>query len=154
MTPDQVGKVHVAAGLLASYCRGDSVGLDVVLAEDAPDVDTSEVTDGLILLAAVVAGLVAEAREVPYGQVLDELPERDEDLVPDAQPRWREGLEWVRLAHQSQDCAPSEALTGPVVRTTAFNIALALLTDIAARRRKSPTDMARLMMELAATEET
>ena len=156
MTPRQARQVQAAALVVAADCRGESAALDVLLfdqlAADPPARQTDDVAHGMIFLAIAAGEMLAQARGVPFDQALAELPRRDEGLISAAPSQWDDIAESVRVIRAAQDppSLPEEGMA--VVLSTGFDIALAMVSEVAARVGRSAEELASLMAEGAARE--
>jgi hypothetical protein len=156
MTPEQARQVQAAALLVAAYCRGETAALDVLLFDqlgaDPPVRQTDDVARGLVFLAVAAGEMLAQARGVSFEQALADLPRREEGLISGAPSRWDDIAGWVVMIRAGQDPPPSPELDMGVVLGTGFDIALALVSELAPHLGNSPEEMASVMAEGAARE--
>lgn len=135
-TPEQADKISLAAATISAYSNGDHQGLEALAFGELGRGDESfhkgvELADGLTLLAAESVFTAAQLRRISADQVLEGLPECDEGFVAGAHSHWGEAVAAVRDILQKRIPAPSESL--PDALTSAFNVAFALQSDLAAR---------------------
>jgi len=151
MTPDHARKVNLSATFLRTYFATDGGGL---VPNDAEVVD---LTDGNFLLADAVTGMLANVRGQSFDEVLDQLPERDEQVPADdaATPMWATTIDQMKFVHGTGGRPKPEASSAydlPTAFRSSFNLAVALVVEFAGQAGQQPTDVATMLAGGAAGE--
>ena len=143
--------MHLACDLLHSYLGRESNG------PIPSDARLAELTEGNVLTADALTGIIAGLLGSTFDQVLDELPERDEGYPPDpvAMPKWDTTIDQLKYlhSHDSQDRrATPRAHDMRTAFRSWFNLVVALNNALAAATNSTPQQAARLLRDAAAAD--
>jgi hypothetical protein len=150
MTRDQARKMNLSGNFLHSYLAGVGNALP------STDQELIDLTDGNLLLANAVIGMLAPLRRKSFDEVLDELPPRDEG-IPDhaaATTMWATTVDLLRYAHGNgwhQTTQPTRVCNVPTAFRNALNLAVAVTYEFAARTGHPPATVAKIFADAAAS---
>lgn len=135
--------MELAALTVAAYTRQDTAQLDRLVFGDLSGNDDQHVfdhmvglADGLLLMAVESALTLAQVRHCTVDDALDGVEQRDENFIAGAQSHWGEAVAAAKDIHHKRIPATIDSLPDGV--TSAFNLALALVDDLADRAGSSP----------------
>lgn len=149
MTRDQARKMTLSGNFLHSYFAG--VGHEL----PSTDQELIDLSDGNLLLANAVIGMLAPLRRKSFDEVLDELPPRDEGFPEHAAPTtmWATTIDLLRYAHGNgwqQTTQPTRVCDVPTAFRNAFNLAVAIIYEFAAQTGQPPATVAKTFADAAA----
>lgn len=140
VTPEQATKIQLAALTVAAYARGDHAQLDRLVFSDIGGPDEYDtmvaLADGLMLLAVESALTLSQIRESTVNNALNRVEQRDENFIAGAQSHWGEAVAAAKDIYHKRVPASIDNLADGV--TSAFNLAYALIDDIATRAGSDP----------------
>ena len=141
--------MQLAAECIGSYLRGDD--LDQLVQQHD---DLASLAKGCELLVIAAARGLAEQQSRSAVEVLDSLPERDDNLLSreHTEPMWTSTIEMLKLATTGRSPEPAFGYDWATASSTLFSVAVSVAYEFASALTITPVQAAEMMAKTAGEE--
>lgn len=151
MLPEEARKAALASQLFVAYSQADEYECLELLNNFSNDA-VQDVTDGMIYLAVPCAHVIADAKNLSFREVLESLPRKNQEFVPDVRQEWDEAVGLIDALNEGNLHADSTSMDIPTALHSLFSVVYSLIEELSTLANMSFQQAATIFAEGAARE--